>query len=114
MSCYNNQQVQNVFEEILFDACTRGNGVKLVKILAPLTYQHGSNLISEAVLQGKLNIVKILASLSENPMNPSMVDNDGDTPIHFAAGDHAHGNGVEPIEIVRFLASLTTLSLIHI
>ena len=92
LPCYTNPIVQDEFQNKILDVCDAyedeiGNGIEVVKILAPLTdnpnapNNNGSTPIYWASENGHTEIVKILAPLTDNPNAPN---DDGQTPMDVA------------------------------
>ena len=101
---YTNTNVQDDFKkkikEIFQKRVSLDEDVKILKILAPLTYNVQTEFrskIRESCEKKELEIIKILAPLTNNPNAPYEY---GQTPIHIAA-KNGH------TEIVKILAPLT-------
>ena len=101
---YTNTNVQDNFKkkikEIFQKRVSLDEDVKILKILAPLTYNVQTEFrskIRESCEKKELEIVKILAPLTNNPNAPYEY---GQTPIHIAA-KNGH------TEIVKILIPLT-------
>ena len=107
LPCYSAPEVQDYFRNRIWKSCTKeissSKSTKVVKILAPLTYNpnapniYAGTPIYYAAFYGHTEIVKILVPLTDNPNAP---DEYGATPIFWAA---FYGY----IEIVKILVPLT-------